>query len=137
MARIAKPRIQNIGIALVGCAFLAACGATQSNGRPPEQPHGAYEATCKYVGLQDAPGFNDQNADSVALTAAYRFGEPAPKKKSAKPLELSFQNTRSRVTEQTQYLAARPEVICRPEGSGSHYASPEPQSNNGLGAAQP
>jgi hypothetical protein len=107
-------------VMLSGCA----AGATTRAG-VPEDPRGARNLTCRYVGLEDVSSPSDQNADSVSLLATYRFREPdaAPPKA---PLSLKFQVDRSRVTELTQYLASKPEVICQPEADSNYAAHVEP-----------
>jgi hypothetical protein len=106
-------------------SVLSACASTQSARPPSAVPPGAHDVTCKYVGLEDVSGPNDQNADSVTLMAAYRFGEPAPKK-TKEPLSLRFQVQRSRVKELRDHLATRPEVICSPEGATNYAARVDP-----------
>ena len=109
---------------LSASAILSGCATTRSNQAPPGGVHGAHEVSCKYVGLEDVSGPNDTNADYVTLMAAYSFGEPRPAKPE-KPVSLKFQVTRSRVSEFRDYLASRPETICRPEG-GSYSAHVAP-----------
>lgn len=108
---------------LSGCA----AGAAGAGGRAgvAEDPRAARNLTCRYVGLEDVSSPNDQNADSVSLLATYRFreGDEAPPKA---PLSLKFQVARSRVTELTQYLASKPEVICQPEADSNYAAHIEP-----------
>jgi hypothetical protein len=111
------------GWAAMLAPLLCACStAGPSPATDPTYPSGAHELTCEYVGLeaiQGPPDVPDQDADSVAMLATYRFSEPdtLPPKP---PLSLKFQVSRDRVSELRDQLSARPQVLCRPHGENSY-----------------
>jgi hypothetical protein len=103
------------GVALTACATATGSSAPE---RSADQPNKLQDVSCRYVGLQDVSTAHDQNSDQVSLLATYRFGEGATPGK----VSYMFQVDRARVSELRDYLSARPEVFCSPEGS-SHYAA--------------
>jgi hypothetical protein len=117
-------RLAQLGLA--GCALLGLCAcSTASSATKLQQPRGAHELTCRYVGLEAVTGPNDTNSDAVTLLAVYRFAEPnVPPPK--KPLSMKFQVSRSRTRELQDYLESRPEVICTSEDDKHYTVSMEP-----------
>ena len=73
-------------------AMLFACAALAHELPGSAAPH-AYPGTCTLVGVEEVSAPVDQQTDTIALVARYRFGSGS---ESGKPIALQFEIARAR-----------------------------------------